>query len=304
MVLNNWLPADIIYINDFFPAIFKLFIANKEVGDSGTPHLQAYGELIHPCTIKSLKKKLKSIGQPRWHVELAKGSLKQNLQYIRKTKHELDIQIGTFKDTHQSNRVPNQNKLLPVIDMIKSGSNIHEIAQTNPEIYVRSSTDNRLLAMGRDWPGQKQMGIPTFPIRILQRPRDRLVGRLLWPGDSYNRRFQTIKNSELCEDIETCGQISTSGSGEMRICSVCCQTSHFYLPYVPVGYFLEMRLVKGRGVEPVTTTNSTSAPFLSREPVSFDNTEGFGGDLGSSDSELSISDEELSWFSELLDFCR
>lgn len=139
MVLNNWVPSDIIYVNDLFPPIFKMFVANKEIGESGTPHLQGYGEVKHPTTISALKKRLREIGQPRWHVQVAKGTKAQNLTYIKKTKNTLDIKIGDISDTDRSNRVPGANKLAPVIEMIKQGTNIHRIAQENPEIYVRSS---------------------------------------------------------------------------------------------------------------------------------------------------------------------
>lgn len=142
MVLNNYTESDILYINDFFPQIFKLFVANKEVAGTGTPHLQGYSEMKHPSTIKSLQKRLKMLGQGRWHIEVANGTRKQNLQYIKKTKSTLDICIGDPNDKafEQKERIHNKNKLEPVIDMIKAGSNIHDIAVQNPAMYVRSST--------------------------------------------------------------------------------------------------------------------------------------------------------------------
>jgi hypothetical protein len=67
-----------------FKDIFKIFIANKEIGESGTIHLQGYGELINPQTIKGLKKKLLELGQPRWHIEIAKGTLRRIYDILQK----------------------------------------------------------------------------------------------------------------------------------------------------------------------------------------------------------------------------
>lgn len=123
-----------------FQLIFKIFIANKEIGENGTIHLQSYGELTNPQTIKGLQRKLSELGQPRWHVEVAKGSIRENIRYITKTKNTFDIKIGNIKDTHHDSRTPSGDRLNPVIDMIKSGANLHGIAQEHPNIFVRSST--------------------------------------------------------------------------------------------------------------------------------------------------------------------
>lgn len=140
MVLNNYTEADIVTINEHFHQIFKLFIANKEVGESGTPHLQAYGELKNPTSITGLQSKLIQHQQPRWHVEVAKADLNANVRYIKKTKSALDIQIGQLKDTQRSQRVPNASKLQPVIELVRQGTTIKTIALEHPDIYVRSST--------------------------------------------------------------------------------------------------------------------------------------------------------------------
>lgn len=56
-------------------------VLGKEVGLSGTPHLQAYFELSSRCRMSALKKLLKST---RWHLEVRRGTQEEASSYCKK----------------------------------------------------------------------------------------------------------------------------------------------------------------------------------------------------------------------------
>lgn len=57
----------------------KKWIVGKEVGESGTPHLQGYAMFANPVRFSHLKS-----SWPRAHLERAKGNAKQNYVYCSK----------------------------------------------------------------------------------------------------------------------------------------------------------------------------------------------------------------------------
>lgn len=97
----------------------------KEVGDSGTPHLQGF---LYTKTVKSFKQ-VKALLSPRAHVECQKGTTKQAIEYC-------------FKDgdvTEYGTR-PNQGKrtdLESVTSMIISGASLSDVALEHPTVYVK-----------------------------------------------------------------------------------------------------------------------------------------------------------------------
>lgn len=54
-------------------------VVGREVGESGTPHLQGYMQFRHPITFSALKRVL-----PKMHIERARGSGRDNLTYCSK----------------------------------------------------------------------------------------------------------------------------------------------------------------------------------------------------------------------------
>lgn len=62
-------------------SVFK--VIGKEVGESGTPHLQMYYHFANPRSLNAMKKLF-----PRAHIEACKGSPAQNLEYCTKTDKE------------------------------------------------------------------------------------------------------------------------------------------------------------------------------------------------------------------------
>ena len=65
---------------------FKYWCFGKEVGESGTPHLQGYLEFrnTHRLRISACVTKLVGIGIDGCHVEIARGTAQQNIDYCSK----------------------------------------------------------------------------------------------------------------------------------------------------------------------------------------------------------------------------
>lgn len=78
--LNNYDEKDLEIIDTKTQQYSNLkYVYGKEIGESGTPHLQGYLEFKNAISMKSLKKWL-----PRAHLEKARGSSKQNYDYCTK----------------------------------------------------------------------------------------------------------------------------------------------------------------------------------------------------------------------------
>lgn len=54
-------------------------VIGKEIGETGTPHLQGYCELKNPMRLTTIKKRM-----PRAHIELRLGTQKQAIDYCKK----------------------------------------------------------------------------------------------------------------------------------------------------------------------------------------------------------------------------
>lgn len=77
ITVNNYEDKDSVTITQ----LFDKYIIGKEVGEQGTPHLQAYGERTNAVRFDTLAKAL-----PRGHFEKAKGSKQQNIDYCSKER--------------------------------------------------------------------------------------------------------------------------------------------------------------------------------------------------------------------------
>ncbi len=79
--LNNYTEQHIIDLKLFAEEYSKYLLYGKEIGESGTPHLQGYCELKSQFTLKSLKKKLKV---NKIHIEKRKATALQAATYCKK----------------------------------------------------------------------------------------------------------------------------------------------------------------------------------------------------------------------------
>ena len=148
--LNNYTESDY----DALSSYYRYLVVGKEVGDSGTPHLQGYVILNKRSRLSALKKLL-----PRAHWEIRKGSHEQARDYCMKdgdyiedgeppaTKEQQGKAGGTAEkrrwDEARENAKKGKFDDIPSDIYMRLTSNIHFIARQNmaapPEI---NSLDN------------------------------------------------------------------------------------------------------------------------------------------------------------------
>lgn len=77
--LNNYTQNNIDTIILYVTTQNGQYIIGKEVGESGTPHLQGYIEFKNAISFNSLKKIM-----PQAHIEKTRGNKTENLNYCKK----------------------------------------------------------------------------------------------------------------------------------------------------------------------------------------------------------------------------
>ena len=77
--LNNYTDEEIQRIHEYRNTDKFLICYGLEVGEQGTPHVQGYAEFKNPKKFNTVKNLF-----PRAHIERAKGSRKQNIEYCSK----------------------------------------------------------------------------------------------------------------------------------------------------------------------------------------------------------------------------
>ena len=116
--LNNYDEEEIKEIVVIFKGLCKLFIIGKEVGESGTPHLQGYCEFnksIRPLSLKVTQK---------IHWEKCKGNREQNVLYC--SKESVFIKYGFPKEVSViDNLKPWQAEVVKIIDEEPDDRTIH-----------------------------------------------------------------------------------------------------------------------------------------------------------------------------------
>lgn len=94
--LNNYTEDELHHIEC---APHKYLIIGKEVGESGTPHLQGYIELEKRMRLRAVKKLL----GPRTHFEARKGTAQQAADYCKKDKNYTES--GTISQQGKRNDI-------------------------------------------------------------------------------------------------------------------------------------------------------------------------------------------------------
>lgn len=85
---NNYTDDDVESLKNC--ELFQYCIFGKEVGDSGTPHLQGYFELPTKRTLKGLKKVLLAYDERfTFHLEIRMGSQEQAIEYCMKESDDI-----------------------------------------------------------------------------------------------------------------------------------------------------------------------------------------------------------------------
>ena len=128
--LNNYAPGDVDTIRNAPDRMYA--IIGKEIGDSGTPHLQGYITFDKNKRLSALK----SIA-PTAHWEMAKGTTEHNIAYCSKD--------GDFVECGDRPKVGRKATFADAVDMIVGGDSIHRVATDCPEQYARGGRGLREL---------------------------------------------------------------------------------------------------------------------------------------------------------------
>lgn len=145
--LNNYTADEYAHIVQVIDNQCTFGVVGREVGESGTPHLQGYFYMANTCSFSAVVKMLDS---SRVHIERAKGTPQQNKVYCTKSDHHAYVH-GT---------IPSQGKrtdLDELVDNIKNGtvSNLRDVAEVHGVEFIKYSS-----------------GIERFIHRLKDKPRD------------------------------------------------------------------------------------------------------------------------------------
>lgn len=123
---NNYTPEDVSFCGTLFPERVSYVVIGREVGESGTRHLQGYLELPQRWRRSQVITML-----PGAHIELRRGTGQQASDYCKKD--------GDY-DEYGNLAVPAQGRrsdLQEVTEAIANGASKRKIAQDFPEQYVK-----------------------------------------------------------------------------------------------------------------------------------------------------------------------
>lgn len=124
---NNYTELDI-------PLLFGLYtsgaatylVVGREVGESGTRHLQGYIELSQRYRFNQIKSLL-----PGYHLERRRGSAQEASDYCEKDQDF--YKVGDISRPQSGRRTD----LGTVCDLIKGGASLKRVAEENPEVFVK-----------------------------------------------------------------------------------------------------------------------------------------------------------------------
>lgn len=103
--INNYTQEELTQLHMCFEEKNFLYIIGKEIGKSGTPHLQGYFETKNPIRFDTIKKIM-----PRAHIEAARGNKRENYKYCSKDGNFIsNIEIEE-KDNYKLNDYLNHLK--------------------------------------------------------------------------------------------------------------------------------------------------------------------------------------------------
>jgi len=129
---NNYTDLEVEILKSDLTQHFKYWCFGKEIGESGTPHLQGYFEFENgsKLRISAAHTRMDRVGVLGTHIEIAKGTAQQNITYCSK---DGDFFEGGKRPKGQGNR----SDLDAVSEMAGEGASITEIADAFPSQFMR-----------------------------------------------------------------------------------------------------------------------------------------------------------------------
>lgn len=128
--LNNYSDAELQRYSELtlLPGGPNYLLFGREVGESGTPHLQGYIEFPSKKGFGAVKALL---GE-RVHLEKRRGSQQEATDYCRKSD-PAPMEFGTPTVSNQGRR----SDLGQLVDELKGGASLKDVALANPELYCK-----------------------------------------------------------------------------------------------------------------------------------------------------------------------
>lgn len=169
----------------------KFLMYSYEVGESGTPHLQGYFETEKRVVLSTLKLQP---GMTRMHLEIAKGTLEQNREYITKAG-PIAFESGTPM------RQGKRSDLMRIKEAIDEGASMREVAEQHFSqwvVYRRSfaAYSQMVHSVNRSWKTKVYVLWGSTGVGKTRFAMDQSIGRTLWiPGDY--EWFDGYENHEI-----------------------------------------------------------------------------------------------------------
>lgn len=131
--INNYTDEDISKLDSFE---CDYIIYGKEVGESGTPHLQGYVALLNKKRLPWLKKHF----HPKCHLEVKRGTVSEALNYCKKDGDF--VERGEVpKEQTERGRMTATERYQKIIKHAREG-NMFEIEENEPQVFLQY---NRIL---------------------------------------------------------------------------------------------------------------------------------------------------------------
>lgn len=147
--LNNY--TDVEY-NQIVKLNHKYLVIGKEVGESGTPHLQGYIEFQSSKALNVLYKL-----NPRIHWETRKGTAKQASDYCMKE--------GKFEEFGEITSQGQRNDLEEAMELIRNGASELDLYHATPSVafrYGRGMEKYRLLVEKEKAKGYRKKNVSVY----------------------------------------------------------------------------------------------------------------------------------------------
>lgn len=138
LTINNWTPEDWTSVNDFITNNATVGACGREVGESGTPHLQIAFRLRKPCRMAALKERW-----PRAHIEIMMDKGDKAINYCKK-----EDPAAFFIDTRRPGK---RTDLEDLYETLESGGTLCDVLDTRAclqhiqiaKIYTQIRGDRR-----------------------------------------------------------------------------------------------------------------------------------------------------------------
>jgi len=134
--LNNYVEEeDVPRISAYFEEEAKYWIIGREVGDSGTHHLQGYASLRRRRTFNAVRDKLGT----RCHIERARGTARQNREYCSKGGNF--IEGGSINEGAAAGKSRDEQGRLFMAAVRSGDKGVASFADSFPGAYIFSGAN-------------------------------------------------------------------------------------------------------------------------------------------------------------------